>query len=93
VTHTYETDFDWIRVYQKKGQENTNGITGIESADAQKALEMDTAKGCLKVNADAATTVTVYTPAGYCVHHGKGTCSLSLPGGVYIVNGEKILVP
>ena len=26
ITHTYETRFDWVRVYQKLGMENTNGV-------------------------------------------------------------------
>lgn len=93
VTHTYETDFDWIRVYQKAGQANTDGITDIEAANEQKAFEVETHKGCLKVNADTTTVVAIYTPDGCCIHRGQGACQLCVPGGVYIVNGEKVLVP
>jgi hypothetical protein len=37
ITHTYETRFDWVRVYQKVGMTNTNGI--VESIND---IEQDT---------------------------------------------------
>lgn len=37
VTHTYETRFDWVRVYQKIGMQNTGGIV-----DAISSVEQDT---------------------------------------------------
>ena len=36
ITHTYETRFDWVRVYQKLGMENTDGVV-----DAIDAVEQD----------------------------------------------------
>ena len=37
ITHTYETRFDWVRVYQKVGMTNTNGV--VESIND---IELDT---------------------------------------------------
>ena len=31
VTHTYETRFDWVRVYQKTGMQNTEGTVNAIS--------------------------------------------------------------
>ena len=93
VTHTYETDFDWIRVYQKKGQENTNGITGIQEVTDAPALDIETGKGFLEVVAEPHTPIAVFTPASRCVYRGEGSCHLRLQSGVYIVSGKKVLVP
>ena len=37
ITHTYETRFDWVRVYQKVGMHNTNGVV-----DAIEMVEQNT---------------------------------------------------
>ena len=47
ITHTYETRFDWVRVYQKLGMENTNGVvdaidvvhTDVPESDAVYTLQ------------------------------------------------------
>ncbi len=41
ITHTYETRFDWVRVYQKEGMMNTNGIVDDISVVEQDAPESD----------------------------------------------------
>ena len=48
VTHTYETRFDWVRVYQKNGMLNTNGVV-----DAIEVVEQD-----------ASTDNSIYTLQG-----------------------------
>ena len=54
VTHTYETRFDWVRVYQKNGMLNTNGLikdrNGME-LQRQKILKRggkNSQKNCTK---------------------------------------------
>lgn len=37
VTHTYETRFDWVRVYQKTGMQNTDGTVNAISYVEQEA--------------------------------------------------------
>ena len=41
ITHTYETRFDWVRVYQKDGMLNTNGIVDAIEVVEQETLESD----------------------------------------------------
>ena len=40
ITHTYETRFDWVRVYQKKGMKNTNG-TVTDIVDVEQDIQED----------------------------------------------------
>ena len=37
ITHTYETRFDWVRVYQKIGMQNTNGLVDAIEVVEQEA--------------------------------------------------------
>ena len=39
ITHTYETRFDWVRVYQKLGMKNTNGVVDAIAEVEQDAPE------------------------------------------------------
>ena len=72
ITHTYETRFDWVRVYQKLGMKNTDGIVdGIDMVQ-QVVPEND----------------AIYTLQGVRVNGPVET----LPKGLYIVGGKKVLV-
>ena len=72
ITHTYETRFDWVRVYQKLGMKNTDGVVdGIDMVQ-QVAPEND----------------AIYTLQGVRVNGPVET----LPKGLYIVGGKKVLV-
>ena len=42
ITHTYETRFDWVRVYQKEGMLNTDGIVDAIDVVEQDAPANDT---------------------------------------------------
>ncbi len=72
ITHTYETRFDWVRVYQKVGMKNTNGVV-----DAVDVVEVGDSEN-----------EAIYTLQGVRVN---GPVE-SLPKGLYIVGGKKILV-
>ena len=72
ITHTYETRFDWVRVYQKIGMQNTNGLV-----DAIEVVEQE-----------APADNTIYTIQGVRL---EGPVE-SLPKGIYIVGGKKIVV-
>lgn len=72
INHTYETRFDWVRVYQKDGMQNTNGIVNAIH-DIEQDKQADTA---------------IYTLQGL-----RLNCSVeSLPRGIYIVGGKKIVI-
>lgn len=90
VSHTYETRFDWVRVYQKDGTS-----TGIGSPAAGEAPRVSAEKGCIVVTADAPAEVGVYDLSGRCVARStvSGTERFAVEGGIYVVNGQKVLVP
>lgn len=97
-SHTYVTRFDWIRVYQKKGQSNTrDGVVGIHSVEnsAAGALQLQPAKGSLSVTTCAPRVVSVCDLSGRTMYHAvvDGTVRLPLNRGIYIVDGRKVLVP
>ena len=94
VTHTYETRFDWVRVYQKPGMENTNGTVGVVSVadDADAAVQI--VDGGVEVSVAVPGDVAVYDVAGRKVAQAfvSGTYCFSLPCGVYVVEGTKVVV-
>lgn len=89
---TYETLFDWVRVYQKEGQTHQTGVTSLAG---RQRLDFYAAPGRLTVVAPDATQVSLYDTAGRLVLHTRiqGNKTLSLPSGVYVLNGRKVLVP
>lgn len=91
VTHTYETLFDWVRVYQKNA--STDGI--VTTRANGQAVDVTTSRGTIRVVAEQETPVTIADIAGRVVFKGKlqGNKSLNVQTGVYIVNGKKVLVP
>jgi beta-glucanase (GH16 family) len=90
VTHTYEFDVDWIRVYQ------SNASTGIEEANAAAGnLQSWATRGHLFLRAQSAVKVLVSDMAGRTVYNSllQGTVSLPLSAGIYVVGQHKVLVP
>ena len=94
VNHIYETRFDWVRVYQKAGMENTNGTVGIKEVGLSSKVDVDVVDGGIAVSAERATDVSVADLSGRVVFDGvvEGQKSISLSTGFYIVNGTKIFV-
>ena len=94
VNHVYETTFDWIRVYQKKGQENTNGTVDIEEVAGTSALNINVVKGGISVNSTTPQNVNIYDLSGRLILNRTivGTARLSLNQGIYLVNGTKLVV-
>ena len=71
--------------------------TGISDLNAGKAgLQIVAGRGSLAVSSDADTTVRVFTVAGQLVANGDITAGetlrMSVPQGVYLVNGTKVVV-
>jgi beta-glucanase (GH16 family) len=94
VNHVYETTFDWIRVYQKKGQENTNGTVDIENVAGTSALSINVVKGGISVNSTTPQNVNVYDLSGRLILNRTivGTTRLCLNQGIYLVNDTKVVV-
>lgn len=91
VNHTYETLFDWVRVYQK--EDSQVGISTIPETD--DAVEIHTEKGVLNLNAANPVRVQVYDAGGRCFYDNvlKGNKKLSLQQGTYFVNRQKVFIP
>ena len=91
VNHTYETLFDWVRVYQK--EDSQVGISTIPETD--DAVEIHTEKGVLNLNAVNPVRVQVYDAGGRCFYDNvlKGNKKLSLQQGTYFVNRQKVFIP
>ncbi len=94
VNHVYETTFDWIRVYQKKGQENTNGTVDIKEVGTTSTLTLDIIDGGFVVNCATPQTVIVYDICGRLIDNRSvvGTANIHLNQGIYLVNGTKVVV-
>ena len=94
VTHTYETRFDWVRVYQTPGMENTDGTVGVVEITDDSAARVWVVDGGVEVSVDAPRCVAVYDVAGREVAAAfvSGTHSFVLPGGVYVVDGTKVVI-
>ena len=94
VTHTYETRFDWVRVYQKKGMSNTNGTVGVVAVVANDEAVVEAFENGVEVSLSTPAVVNVYDLAGCKVASAivDGMRRFVLPKGAYIVCGKKVIV-
>ena len=94
VTHTYETLFDWVRVYQKEGMENTLGTVGIVNMFEKKGAHVEGVEGGIVVSVSAPADVVVYDIVGRRVAKAfvDGAYTFSLPSGIYVVDNNKVIV-
>jgi len=99
VTFQYETLFDYVRVYQKKGQAITTPTTGIgdvtlDGDSAKARLDVYAMKGGLRLVAPEAQKVSVVDMAGRTVYSKtvQGNVDVKLAKGLYVVAGKKVLV-
>ena len=94
VNHTYETRFDWVRVYQTPGMENTNGTVGVVDVREDGNSNVQVVDGAVVVAVDAPRNVAVYDVAGRKVAEAfiGTTHNFILPCGLYLVEGEKVIV-
>ena len=94
VNHVYETTFDWIRVYQKKGQQNTDGTVDISEIVGASTPSVNVIKGGISVNSTTPQAISVYDLSGRLIVNRSviGTARICLPQGIYLANGSKIAV-
>jgi beta-glucanase (GH16 family) len=94
VTHTYETRFDWVRIYQKRGMENTDGTVGVVKVKGGDEVTVNAVDGGLKISVATPDGVSVYDVAGRKVAYvpTAAAVSVKLAPGVYVVAGNKYVV-
>lgn len=70
-------------------------ITGIEGVTVNSGLNIEPAQGALYISGQPGTPVRVYNAAGKLMWQGvsaAGETRVELPAGVYIVNGQKVVL-
>lgn len=90
LNFTYETKFDWVRVYQ-----TDKHATGANSATKASALDYYVTPGNIRLVAAQATKVQIFDLQGRVVFADmvQGNKDLHVNKGIYLVNGSKVLVP
>ncbi len=90
LSHTYETLFDWVRVYQKSAPS-----TAVEHIESAEEWEVYVQPGSLRVVAPVTTHIVVAGLDGRQVFSGsvQGNRNIPVKKGIYVVNGKKVLVP
>lgn len=91
LNFTYETKFDWVRVYQK-----ANGdLTGINNASATSSFDFYVSAGKVRLVAAKQTLATIYDISGRKVFSQtiQGNVDVRLPQGIYVINGKKVVIP
>lgn len=88
TSFTYETLFDWVRVYKD------NNVDGLSNVTAS-TLDVTTAPGIIRIVSPEEAAVSVVDMAGRVVFSGivQGNKTISVGSGVYAVGGQKVLVP
>lgn len=90
VDHTYETLFDWVRVYQY------GTSVGIGNITDKPTFSVSASRGQIHISSDRPAVLAVTDAAGRV--HWRGTVdgqphTVNVPTGIYIVAGHKVLVP
>ncbi|MCC8072449.1 MAG: glycoside hydrolase family 16 protein [Bacteroidales bacterium] len=92
----YCTRFDYVRIYQKEGDVNSNGVvTGVKTVAAEQPLLSVVGEvGGVRVATTAPQQVLIHDMSGRLVKSVRvaGSELISLPRGLYIVAGQKALV-
>lgn len=91
LNFTYETKFDWVRVYQKA---DGDLITGINAAK-EVTLDYYVTPGQIRLVAPYSTKVTIVDLQGRTLFAQvvQGNKNVHVPSGVYLVNNNKVIVP
>ena len=88
ITHTYQMDVDWVRVYQKKS------ATSIENLHSD-GLILTTQENQITVKTEASAPVLISSISGILVYNGMltGSHTFQVNKGIYLVNNKKVVVP
>lgn len=91
LSFIYETLFDWVRVYHSDELAAIDDVT----ASASSALDFYVQPGKVRLVAPSPTHVSIVDLEGRTLFSSEvqGNRTVTLMKGVYVINGEKILVP
>ena len=94
VNHVYETRFDWVRIYQTNGMENTDGTVGVVKVNDDKVVEVVAADGGAYITPSHPLLVEAFDATGRKVGQAfvEESGFMPLASGVYIVAGCKVIV-
>lgn len=94
VTHTYETLFDWVRVYQKNGMKNTNGTVGVEDVTEVPEMNIRIVDGGVGITVSSPMQVVTCDLSGRIIYNSfvENSVVIELAQGVYVINGMKLIV-
>ncbi len=94
LSHTYETLFDWVRVYQKDGMSNTNGTVGVEYVSEENGINVSAVDGGVLLSVEQPQLVRLFDVMGRNLFESVVDSSVTIPleRGFYLVNGIKIYV-
>ena len=93
VDFEYETLFDYVRVYQKDGEGDI--VNAVNNVDAKaSSLDVYPREGGVQLVTAKAQKVNIYNLSGARVfaESVQGNKFVALAKGVYVVNGEKLLI-
>lgn len=91
LNFTYETKFDWVRVYQKADGDLITGVNNVK----ETTLDYYVTPGQIRLVAPYETLVRIVDLQGrnVFVQQVQGNKNVQLPSGIYLVNGNKVIVP
>lgn len=91
LNFTYETKFDWVRVYQKADGDLITGVNNVK----ETTLDYYVTPGQIRLVAPYETLVRIVDLQGrnVFVQQVQGNKNAQLPSGIYLVNGNKVIVP
>lgn len=97
VSFTYETFFDYVRLYQKDGQSATlppSTAIGSINTDNLRNVDAFATDGGIRIVTPEESLVTINDIAGRTAFRGmvQGNKDIRLDKGVYMVEGKKIMV-
>lgn len=91
LNFTYETKFDWVRVYQKADGDLITGVNNVK----ETTLDYYVTPGQIRLVAPYETLVRIVDLQGrnVFVQQVQGNKNVQLPSGIYLVNGNKVIMP
>lgn len=89
-THTYETRFDWVRVYQKPEEG-----TGIHDIRQSETVSVTASSRTIHLAIPETTLVVIADMSGriVCKESMQGNRIIAVQPGIYLVNKKKVYVP
>lgn len=96
VNYEYETLFDYVRIYQKAGEDITvpTAINSVTSDSKNSRLDFYVTDNGVKLVSPDEQNVTIANLQGQVVFNSRiqGNVDVNLAKGVYVIAGKKVVV-